>query len=246
MRTFDATFLNSVANHPDIRPTLGGTDPVLDLSVAVSKLQNYCFVNEFGGFVGMRGVIGAPIIECHTMFLPHSPPRKIVRFMQECQEYLFTRTDCTKIVTKVADDNVSGDKLSILGGFKEDFRRENAWKLGIGVSYRSLPLDRWLAVCSSTLEAGKAFHKLLEDHKKAKGSALQTHEDDEIHDRWVGAAMLMALRGNVVKGVDTYNIWAAFAGYMPVVLLSEQPPVVDIHDAVIGTDGTNLQVLHCR
>lgn len=245
MRTFSPGFLESVANDPILRPTLGGEGPVVLKDIMASP-ANYCFTNEDGGFVGVQLQKGGTIIECHTIFKPGSNPRSVIRFMRECQEYLFTRTYCTEIVTKVPDGNAGADKLSILGNFEEKFRRENAWKDGAGVSYRSLPLDRWLTVCSSTLEAGKAFHSLLEQAKQAKGSTLPDHPDEEVHDRWVGAAMLMAQRENVGKGVNTYNTWAAFAGYRPASLVSELPPVVDVGDAVLGYTDGKLEVLLCR
>lgn len=245
MRTFSPGFLEEIANHPAIRPTLGGEGPV-ELAAAMANPSNYCFTNEEGGFVGLQLQSGGTVIECHTIFKVGSRPRGVIEFMLQCQEYLFTRTYCTEIVTKVPDDNKGAHHLAHIGGFQEIFRRENGWKDGVGVSYRSLTLDRWLKACSTAREAGKAFHSLLEDAKRAKGSTLPVHVDEEIHDRWVGAAMLMAMRGNVAKGINLYNSWAVFAGYRPAKLVSELPVVVDVGDAVVGERDGKMEVLLCR
>lgn len=245
MRIFDAVFLNEIANSPFVRPELGGTD-VIDLTATINNVNNFCFQTDSGGFLAIPTVTGGTTVECHTIFEPGTNARPAIRFMRQCQEYLFTRTNTLEIVTKVPDGNDRADKMATMGHFVEIFRREDAWKPGVGVSYRSLTLDRWLRACSSTLEAGKAFHTLLESAKKAKGSALPVHPDDEVHDRYVGAALLMAIQGNVAKATNFYNQWATFAGYAPVRMLSEQPPIVDVVDAIIGMNGTELQVLHCR
>lgn len=237
MRTFDPTFLNSVANNPEVRLWLGGQGPI-DLTATLDNPGNYAFCDDTGGFVVIQ--LHGARYECHTIFSPDRRGVKgVLDLMFAAQQYMFTQTPCDDIVTKVPDENRGADWLARAGKFVEGFRRN-------GVSYRSLSLDRWAQVCSTAPDEGRAFHLILEAAKQAAGSALAVHGEDELHDRMVGAAILMAKTGNVVKGVNFYNSWALWAGYAPISLLSEQPAVIDIIDAVIGLDGSNLRVMKCR
>lgn len=244
-RTFEWQWLEEVANSPSIRPCLGGDGPIRLQSLA-ENANNYVFTNEDGGFVVVQLQPGGTVFEVHTIFRPGSPGTKTIRFMRECIAYMFTATPCLELVTRIPSNNAEAERLANIAGFIEKFYRENVPKEGVVTSYRSIPLDRWVAACSTVREAGKAFHTLLENAKKSAGSVLPVHVDEEIHDRWVGAAMLMALQGNTIKAVNSYNAWASFAGYATIVVISEQPPVVDVQDAIIGVNGSKLEVLLCR
>ncbi len=67
MRTLDAAFLNEVANDPEVRPFLGRSG-ALDLAPLISDPNNYCFVCDQGGFVGIKLQPG--LYELHTIFRP--------------------------------------------------------------------------------------------------------------------------------------------------------------------------------
>lgn len=238
MRTLDATFLNSVANMAGVREWLGGEGDI-DLTKTLLDTNNYAFVNEYGGFVGHRSFGGR--YECHTMFSPNRHGvRDIMALMRYAQQFMFVNTDCDEIVTRVNLKHKGQIWLAKQSGLQEQFVKE-------GVSYQSLPLDRWAAMCSTTREEGGRFHGLLEAAKKANGSSLAAHPDDPQHDSMVGAALLMAKAGNGAKAANVYNRWATFASYAPVILLSEQPPIVDFHDAVAGLNSQNeVEILLCR
>ncbi len=238
MRTFDATILNNAANHPEVRPWLGGEGPV-NLTASLLDPNTYAFVNQWGGFIGHRAF--DTVYECHTMFVPQKPGIKpIIELMKYAEQFMFTNTDCERLITKVSMKHSGQHWLAKHGGFVEQSQRE-------GISYQLLPLDRWAQACSTTRDEGERFHGQLEQAKRANGSTLPVHPEDPAHDAMVGAALLMAKAGNAVKGVNTYNRWAVVAGYVPILLLKEQPPVVDIHDAVLGLGSTNeVEILLCR
>lgn len=246
MRTFEAKILTELANDPLIRPALGGTGDI-DLTKVAADPNNYVFETVQGGFLITQLQPGGTQYEWHTVFRPgaNKGSNPVITFAREVQEYMFTRTACTELVTKVPMDNISAGRLAEWGGFEESFKREDAWKPGVGVSYRILTLDRWVGLCYAALEAGKAFHSLLEDAKKAKGSAFPVRVDDELHDRWVGAAVLMTKQGNLIKGVDAYNRWAAFIGCPPFRIVSMQPFVMETQEAIIGVNGQGPEVIQC-
>lgn len=242
-RTLGAAFLNRVANDPAVRPWVGG-DGELDLTAIVSNPANIALINEHGGFIFERHDAGR--YEGHTMFLPSGRGRAVRPAAMQAFRYIFTRTDASEIVTKVPESNPAADIMARRCGMEPSFRREAAWSDGAAVTFMVLTLERWRALDDSVATEGEAFHTALEVAKREVGSTLPTHPHDEAHERAVGAAILMARAGQARKSVWSYNRWARFAGYAPIELLSEVPPVVDIQDAVFTVNDGALEVLKCR
>jgi anthranilate/para-aminobenzoate synthase component I len=245
-RTFDATFLNRVVNHPEVRPWLGG-DGAIDLTAIIENPENVVLVNEHGGWIITKIDVG--LYEAHSQFLPEGRNAALIDDMREGLRYLFTATDCVELLTKVPDNNKAADGLAQRAGFCELFRRESVWRDGenkCGVSYRSMTLDAWRASDDVVLSSGQWFHSRLEAEKATRGSTLETHTDDDAHDRAVGVAVAMIRAGNHYKAVMCYNRWAAFAGYAQIAMLSKHPPIFDIGDAVLALRGDDMEVLFCR
>ena len=246
-RSFDPAPFNEVANHQDVRPWLGGGDGPLDLSGLVSNPANFCFLSEVGGFIAHK--LGEGRYEVHSLFKPEGRGGFAIQCAREGMAFMFLATDCSELVTKCPDGNGAALGLARIGGFQEQFRRERCWTFGVetvGVSYQALPLQRWLMRDGECLKRGQWFHDKLEAAKRDVGSGLVVHEDDEAHDRYVGASVGMVLAGNPRKAVWAYNRWAVFAGYAPITLLSEAPPVIDVVDAVVAPNGGDMEVLLCR
>jgi hypothetical protein len=237
VRTFDAGFLNSVANHPEIRPWLAGEGEI-DLSAIIGSIENYALVSDSGGFLLTPNAPG--VYEVHSMFLPGGDA---LGFMMEAQEWMFTRTACQAITSKVPKSNRAAKGLALKGGLGTIFEREDA-ELG-HCEYVELPIMKW-AMRNKGLEAeGERFHALLEQAKLEAGSELPVHPHDPAHERAVGAALLMIERGQPMKGVDFYNRWAMLAGYAPIRLLSTSPVTVDVVDAIVALED-ELEVVLCR
>lgn len=241
-RTMDATFLNQVANHPEVRPWLGG-EGSLDLTEAANNPANILLEADGGGWVLHPIMPG--VYELHTMFLPEARGRSYFAAAAEALRWMFTQTDALEIVTRCPDDNGGARMAASVVGFRERFRREDAWKPGVGVSYQVFSVDDWFVRDKECLAAGRAFHEALEAAKLAAGSTLPVHPEDEAHDRAVGACTLMIRGGYMAKGVSFYCRWASFAGYATIEALS--PTLVDVRDAIIEVraDGT-MGVLTCR
>lgn len=240
-RTMDATFLNEVSNHPEVRPWLGG-DGVLDLGALADNPDNVLLETDGGGWVLHPLLPG--VYELHTMFLPEGRGRSYFAAAREALRWMFSATDALEIVTKCPDDNGPARMAASIAGFRERFHRDDAWKPGVGVSYQVFSIDDWFVRDKECLAAGRAFHDTLEAAKTAAGSTLPTHPDDEAHDRAVGAAVLMIRGGNMSKAVAFYNRWAIFAGYATIEALS--PSLVDVRDAIVEVRGDAMGVLKCR
>lgn len=243
MRTYDFPLLDKIANMPEVRPKLGGKGDI-NLETTVMNPANYTFTIAVGGFIVVRIMDG--VYEAHSVFTPdRRGVLMIVKLMEEVQAYMFLNTDCHLLVTKIPTGHDGAAWLAKRGGFVLNGHQGN-WDEGKGADVMHFPLDTWARVCYRTLEAGRQFHEALEAAKKLKHSELPTHEDDELHDRMAGTAVLMAQAGNVVKGVNFYNNWAVQYGYQPIVLVSEQPAVVDVGDAIVGVEGGKMEVMLCR
>lgn len=247
-RTFDPRNLNRIARHPDVFPWLGAAVPAdqFDLSAIVCHPANVALESELGGYVLENH--GQGQYEAHTLFLPEGR-RAAYELAVAGFRYLFTATDCERIVTNVPAGNLSAAAHAKRCGFEEVFSRPAAWNGPNGpedVSYQELTIERWMTRDSVLAGKGVWFHDELERAKIAAESAREIHEDDEVHDRAAGAAVLMFQAGNAAKAVGFYNRWAALAGYAPISLVTLTPLVVDVVDAVIEVTTDGLEVLLCR
>ncbi len=231
-RTFDATFLNEVANHPEVFPWIGAVEPV-DLGPILSSPRNIGIEASGGGWILTHLEPG--IYELHTLFLPEARGSYFAQ-AKEALRYVFVETDATEIVTKVPDGNSGARMAAALVGFRERFRREKAWIDGSGVSYEALTIEDWRQRDIEVLKAGKWFHARLDEQIEH-----EAHPEDEAHDRAVGAAVLMARAGALLKGLAFYNRWARFAGYVEAVQIG--PNLVDFAEAIIQIRGQDMTVL---
>ena len=239
-RTFDPAFLTTIANDPNVRPWLGGEGP-LDLSAEIKNPANFAFVVDGGGFVLIRHEPG--IYEAHSLFLPEARSGA-AKAMRDGLSYMFTRTDCVKIVTQVPDDNAPAAALARLGRFSPMFRREDAPRGP--TAFVGLSIDDW-AMNTRDLETdGDWFHSAIERAKIEQNSSMPDHPHDPAHERAVGATVRMIKAGNIGKGVIFYNRWARLARYPLISLISAVPPVLDVGDAIATLNGDKMEVLLCR
>jgi len=244
-RTLDPDRLNEIANDPAVRPWLGGTG-ALDLGPVIRNPANVALECETGGYVLENH--GAGQYEAHTLFLPEGRPFAY-DLAREGFRYLFSATDCLRVVTKVPAGNIAAASHAKRCGFEPIFSRSAMWPGPDGpedVSFQALTFDAWKGRDTQVAVEGRWFHDALEAAKIAAGSAREIHEDDEAHDRAVGAAVLMFKAGNPVKAATLYNQWAALAGYAPLTVLSLTPLVIDVVDAVVEVASQNMEVLQCR
>jgi hypothetical protein len=245
-RSFDPTLLNAVANHPEVRPWLGG-DGEIDFTPLLDNAANVALVNEHGGW--LQVYLDHGLYEVHSQFLPEGRG-DLVADMRAALRYMFTQTDCIELVTRVPDGNLAAKGLARAAGFREAFRREACWKTPsgmVGVSFQTLPLWRWMMMDDEALARGQWFHDALEQHKATLARPPPIHADDEAHDRAVGASVLMFQAFNPHKAVASYNRWASFAGYAPIRLVSLAPLIIDVVDALVTMTATGgLEFLACQ
>lgn len=247
-REFSAERITAIANHPDVRPWLGGGRGPLDLSPIVADLRNVLLMGEGGGLMFVQQSPG--IYEVHTQFLPEARGENAVAVTQDALRYMFTRTDAVEILSKVPDCNKGAKGLvRAINGTKR-FHRDNAWEApdgtSCGVDYYALTIQDWAGKCASAAASGEWFHGKLEAAKAELGASEPLHDHDEAHDRYVGVTVEMVLAGQVAKAVNFYNSWAAFSGYGSVAVIAVNPVLFDIGDAVLAVRNNDFEVMLCR
>lgn len=246
-REFAAEHLNAVVNDPAVRPWVGGGTGPLDLSGLVADRANYLLMGLGGGILFQR--IDAGFYEAHTQFLPEARGPSAVRAVRDALRYMFTRTDAVEIVTKVPEGNAGALGLVRAIHGQKQFRREKAWPSAAGpvaVDFYALSINAWAGKAEELAASGEWFHGKLEAAKAETVGAAPPHDDDEAHDRYVGATVEMVAAGQIAKAMGFYARWARFAGYGPIAVIATNPVVIDIGDAILAVRGDNFEVLLCR
>lgn len=241
----DARHANAIANHPEVRPTLGGDGP-LDLSASFADPYNLAFESPHGAM--LCRAIGSGVYDVHSLFLPEGRGKEAADTMRDVAQYMFTKTDCMEGRTIVPLEHRAAAVAARRAGFVLLFPTRIAWTDGarIDAEVFGLSIHRWAMGCDAAVELGARFHDQLTAAKQAAGSALEVHEDDPVHDRMVGATALMLLAGNAEKAVTFYNVWAGSCGYQPIGIVRSRPLVVDVRDALVEVTGDGMEVLLCR
>lgn len=242
-RSFEGAYFHGLANHPDVRPFIGGGEdelPLAHFEALAGNPGNICIAAPHGGWILIQHL--PTRYELHTMFTRAGRGRRYFEAAGEAMRYVFTATDAMQIITKCPDDNVGARWAAGRMGFREVFRREPAE--GQGISYRAFDVDDWFIRDPEAQKAGQEFHAALEAAKDAAGSPLPVHPEDPAHDHAVGAAVLMGRAGHMAKGVGFYNRWALFAGYQTIELLA--PNLIDVRDAIVEIKEGEMVVAHCR
>ena len=225
-RTLNAEKLNYIANDLEVRPFLGGTNK-LDLTEIIENPYNFCFMtdDELGAHILINKQNG--VYEVHTISLPEARGKNMLKLMQDARAFMFLQTDCIELQTFVPDEQSQTLLWAKLAGFKQDFRRNNCFDLNgkkIGGTYHSMTYAEWVLKDKANTKIGQLFHSQIEQFE------LLTHDDDPVHDAWVGATCRSK---TLPKAISYYNQWAARTAYGTVEIVSYCPFVINMGNAVL-------------
>jgi len=247
-RHFDAEAINRVINHPAVYDWVRGARAgFLDLSEAVADPNNVLLMGEHGGVFFEHKQPG--LYEAHTQVLPAGRGAWTVDMVRAALHWMFSRTDAVEIATLVPKGNLAARALAKAIGGRCEFRRERGWVMNGEAVFADvfwLPIQEWMRTAPELPALGHWFHERLEAEYARLGKQEPIHADDAVHDRYVGAAVAMMLGGQPDKGAIFYNRWACMAGYEPVSIVSHDPVVVDIRDALLIVRETGFDVAACR
>lgn len=247
-RVFSAEPLNEVVNHHEVRPWVGfpwlGR---LDLTQAVADPRNVLLMAEGGGFLFIQQEPG--IYEAHSQFLPEHRGENVVTAARDAERFMFTRTDCIEIRSKVPHGNVAAAAFAKKMRYELQFERTHGWQTVEGLvpcKYYARSITQWANQAEELKASGHWFHEKLEAAKIAAGSQMPIHEDDDAHDLYVGATVEMIAAGQIMKAMSFYARWSAFAGYGPIAVIADNPVVIDIGDALLAVRGDDFDVILTR
>lgn len=245
IRTTDAALVNSIANDPAVRPHVGRADAgPLDLADYLACPDNVALAFDHGCFLFTPH--DSSRYELHTLVLPEGRGAGVLPAAHRAFLWVFTHTEALEIVTKVPAPNRPAGLMARRAGFRPMFTRQGAWEDGSDVTFFRLAVEDWADARAELGLEGQAFHDMLELAKQAAGSPLEAHPHDEAHDRAVGLACLTAKAGQLRKAAWSYSRWARLAGYATIDVISEEPPVLDVRDALVTVRDGQLEVLECR
>lgn len=245
-RTFDATELNRVVNHPSIYPWVRGTSVgALDLTPLVENTSNVLLQGEHGSIFFQ--MLQGGLYEAHTQVLPNGRGKWAAEMVRSALHWMFSRTDCVEVVTKCPYR--AAKALAVSVGLKFEFTARLGWvRNGVPCpcDVYAIRIQDWMRDASGLVERGRWFHDRLTEEYARLGKTETLHKDDTNHDRYVGAAVEMALGDQADKAVIFYNRWAALAGYQQIWIASRQPLVINISEALIGVGNDSVRVFSCQ
>lgn len=249
VREFSSERINRIVNDPSVRPWVAMPHQgYIDLTPMVADLRNVLLMADGGGFFFHQQEPG--IYEVHTQFLDTHRGENVIAAAQDAERFMFTRTDCIEIRSKVPEHNKAALGFARAMRYELQFERANAWPTHDGpvaVKYYARTINQWANHAPGIGESGHDFHEKLEAAKIAAGATSPIHDDDPAHDQYVGATVEMFMAGQNAKALGFYSQWARFAGYGPIAVIAEYPTVVDIGDAILAVkDDGDFTVLLCR
>lgn len=228
-----ADYINEIANDPNVNPHIGG-EKDMDLSDLLG--ESISFVTEGGAIIFTP--VNAAVYQFHTMFVPEARGRHALKAARHSAFEMFTTTDAMELVTYTPDEAKHARPPRTFG-FKPWFGRKNAiW--GKDTTWYRLHINDWVVRDDGCLKKGQKFHRILHEQQD------ESHIDDDVHDRFVGAAIAMAEAGKVDKGLMVYNSWAGCAGYHAAVVESYEPLRVFTGDAVWSLVDGKLECELCQ
>ncbi len=244
-RHYRADRINEIANATEVREWVRGTiEGDLDLSAVVSNPAVHALVGEHGAMV--FAPISDAIYECHTLVLASGRGAWALATVQACFMYMFTRTDCLEVVTRIPKGNLGARTMANLNHFRPEFSVKDGWVLNgkrVPAEWFSLKVTDWMREGPGLRERGEWFHDRLADEFVRVGRAEPNHPEDKVHDQYVGATVEMMLFGAAPKAQVFYNRWAAMAGYAPISIVNARPLCVDIQSALICFQDEGFYIL---
>lgn len=244
-RHFTAERINEIVNHPSIYPVIRGhhTGP-LDLSRITSNPDHICLVGEYGCVLFIKHQPG--IYEFHTSTLESGRGQWMLDGAKFAFRWMFVRTDAFEIITKCPDGNIAAKAGARAVGCTQVFRTRPTWATDKGlvpVDIWSLVIQNWIKICPEIAKTGELFHEKLQEKYTKLGKIEPIHEDDTVHNQYVGATVEMLLSNQINKAIAFYNRFAAMASYLPIKLVSYDPLVIDIFEAKLIIKDGDFEVI---
>src|SRR5690606_36474348 len=130
-------------------------------------------------------------------------------------------------------------------GLSHEFTSPTGWVLKgktVPADVMSITIQGWMKSAPGLVERGRWFHEELECEFERVGIVEPQHDDDETHDRYVGAACEMVFGGQPQKAVVFYSRVASIMAWHPISIASRDPLTVFIGSAFLVINGRDFYV----
>ena len=116
-RSFATLAINSLVNHPEIRPFVGGDGKLqLDMTDSIDNDRNVFLMGEHGGFIGVWS--GPGVYEVHTLIRPEGRGRWAINAGREAIRTMQREHGATHLWTRVSPELHNVRNFTLLAGFK--------------------------------------------------------------------------------------------------------------------------------
>lgn len=211
-----AVLANEIANTPEILPSVSWTGEAIDLQPSFD--EGSCFIIENGTdgcYVLVENSVSTYVI--HTLFKRGTPSSVVIDTAREGMWISFVELDAVELTSSACETNPAAYRLMRKNGMRPLFDSPSKFAKGKKQRYCGITIDDYIINNPFFQEVGAEFHNLVEE--------TTDHEDDAVHDRYVGAAISMIRCGNADKAETVYNKWALMAGYAPITFNEEENTV---------------------
>lgn len=244
-RTTDASAINAILNHPQVRPYIADiADGYVDVGKQLAA-GALALAGEYGAFMVYRYDVG--IYECHTAVLPAGRGAWALAFAKAGATFMFTQTDCVEIMTRVPQGHVAAKALSEAVGFRHQFTTPPDCLFrgkAVPCHIYAMPMAEWFSRAEGLEAHGAAFHRWL--NAQVGNGHGEPHPADPGHNKVIGAALAMVSGGQVAKGIAFYNKNSIAARHATISLLSLNPPQIRFDAGVLTMtpDGLRFERSH--
>ena len=244
-RETSADRINAILNDPAVRPWVADdSEGVIDVAPQVSNERNILLTGDHGGCFFFWLQPG--VYEVHTQVLPRARGEWARGMMEACAHWMFTRSDCYEIITRVPHGHTAARVATIGMGLRYEFTRPKECRFRgkiVDADIYSYRVQDWIGRAAGLTELGAWFHRRLHEEAARLGIATTAHEDDPNHNIYVGAAYEMALGGWPAKGVMFYNRWAAASRHDLIRLLSTSPVTIRFDIGILRLIDGDIEVI---
>lgn len=243
-RQSDATVINRIINDDAVRPFIGGKG-VLDMTALVANQDNVVLCGTHGGAIFHKLLPG--LYELHTSVLRSGRGQWTLAAAKDAFFFMFTRTDCMEIVTKVPTGNLPATVGARRIGMRFDWLSAKGWVEGDedrAVPIHSLRFTDWPETCPDMLRPiGEWFHAEVQAQLAELGRPPIEHAEDAFHDVVAGAVVAMIHGGQPMKAVTYYNRRAGVAKTPYIRVVSATPLELDLHDCRVRVTNQTFEVM---
>lgn len=247
-QTFSRKIISDVVSDESVYPWITDDNSPEDPEYFVDSLlanQDNLFIkvvdndNQVGGLFVARKVSNFSY-EIHTNLLPHCRGELAIEAGQKVLEWLFTKTDCMRVVSVIPDNNPAAKHLAESCGMELQYSRKYAFKKDgneYGLKYYHMTIYDYIwGNEKEYLPYGETFHEQVDRVHLSQGT--DSHPEDVAHNVMAGFCYFTVLNGDYLKAFMLYNEWAKVSGYQPLKYLVKTHD----NDFLLSQQGLNIVI----